>query len=450
MFDHPHSESSHQAAVFKQPASLSFPLPLIPTSTLRFETFHGEDNITPPPPDKRLSPPGAEEGDLDALQTAVLPVAGLRSPSKVGSTGRAGGQDYLRRRRLDGSRTHHPQDEAPTATPQKTTRSKQPERRTALVARELARYKVDIAALGETRFSKQGQLEEEGIFATIISVNRLQTTSHDAARDKSYEDVHAFLSSVPKADRLVVPGDFNAHVGTDHTAWRGVLGSHGLDGSNNNDLLLLQTCAEHQLTLTNTYFCLPMREGHLDSSSVSTLAPAGLCPRPEARPAGRTIDKGGSGCRRVDRPSPRQLQGFAYSLAGDLKATTTFAADEDIKKGQLVVSFFLHRKLDVREDGAEMFFEFQSLIPFDGDKGIIQISIPKFRPVLVIVVSLFATTPRNSPLRFYLQKKCREMRTHMYSTFVDLTKAFDTVNREGPWKIMQKFGCSERFTQMVR
>ncbi|BHF85884.1 hypothetical protein SprV_1002905800 [Sparganum proliferum] len=40
------------------------------------------------------------------------------------------------------------------------------------------------------------------------------------------------------------------------------------------------------------------------------------------------------------------------------------------------------------------------------------------------------------------------MRTHLYSTFVDLTKAFDTVNREGLWKIMQKFGCPERFTQM--
>ncbi|BHF73173.1 hypothetical protein SprV_0401625000 [Sparganum proliferum] len=49
-----------------------------------------------------------------------------------------------------------------------------------------------------------------------------------------------------------------------------------------------------------------------------------------------------------------------------------------------------------------------------------------------------------------LQEKCQEMRTHMYSTFVDLTKAFDTVNREGLWKIMQKFGCPERFTQMVR
>nr|VZI34581.1 unnamed protein product [Spirometra erinaceieuropaei] len=49
-----------------------------------------------------------------------------------------------------------------------------------------------------------------------------------------------------------------------------------------------------------------------------------------------------------------------------------------------------------------------------------------------------------------LQEKCQEMRTYLYSTFVDLTKAFDTVNREGLWKIMQKFGCPEQFTQMVR
>ncbi|BHF61762.1 hypothetical protein SprV_0100473800 [Sparganum proliferum] len=48
------------------------------------------------------------------------------------------------------------------------------------------------------------------------------------------------------------------------------------------------------------------------------------------------------------------------------------------------------------------------------------------------------------------QEKCQEMRTHLYSTFVDLTKAFDTVNREGLWKIMQKFGCPERFIDMVR
>ncbi|BHF59170.1 hypothetical protein SprV_0100212600 [Sparganum proliferum] len=49
-----------------------------------------------------------------------------------------------------------------------------------------------------------------------------------------------------------------------------------------------------------------------------------------------------------------------------------------------------------------------------------------------------------------LQEKCQEMRTHLYSTFADLTKAFDTVNREGLWKIMKKLGCPERFIQMVR
>ncbi|VDL96914.1 unnamed protein product [Schistocephalus solidus] len=47
-----------------------------------------------------------------------------------------------------------------------------------------------------------------------------------------------------------------------------------------------------------------------------------------------------------------------------------------------------------------------------------------------------------------LQEKCQEMRPHLYTTFVDLTKALDTVNRDGLWKVMQKFGCPERFTHM--
>ncbi|BHF74905.1 hypothetical protein SprV_0501799300 [Sparganum proliferum] len=41
-------------------------------------------------------------------------------------------------------------------------RSNRPGRRTSLIARELTRYKADIAALGETRFSKRGQLDDVG------------------------------------------------------------------------------------------------------------------------------------------------------------------------------------------------------------------------------------------------------------------------------------------------
>ncbi|BHF72365.1 hypothetical protein SprV_0401542900 [Sparganum proliferum] len=49
-----------------------------------------------------------------------------------------------------------------------------------------------------------------------------------------------------------------------------------------------------------------------------------------------------------------------------------------------------------------------------------------------------------------LQGKCQEMWSHLYFTFVGLTRAFDAVNREGLWKIMQELGCFEPFTQTVR
>nr|VZI50654.1 unnamed protein product [Spirometra erinaceieuropaei] len=81
-----------------------------------------------------------------------------------------------------------------------------------------------------------------------------------AVRDKFYEDLHALLATVSKTDKLIVFGDFNARVGTDHTAWRGVLGPHGLRGSNDNGSLLLRTCAEHCLILTKTFFGLSERE----------------------------------------------------------------------------------------------------------------------------------------------------------------------------------------------
>nr|VZI45009.1 unnamed protein product [Spirometra erinaceieuropaei] len=99
-----------------------------------------------------------------------------------------------------------------------------------------------------------------GKFATIISAYAPTMTNPDAVRDKFYEGLHALLATVSKADKLIVLGDFNVRVGTDHTAWSGVLGPHGLRGSNDNGLLLLRTCAEHQLILTNTFFCLPERE----------------------------------------------------------------------------------------------------------------------------------------------------------------------------------------------
>ncbi|VDL96657.1 unnamed protein product [Schistocephalus solidus] len=59
-------------------------------------------------------------------------------------------------------------------------RSNRPEWRTALVARELARYKVEIAALTQTRFSEQGHLEEVGAGFTFFWSGRPKAERRDA------------------------------------------------------------------------------------------------------------------------------------------------------------------------------------------------------------------------------------------------------------------------------
>ncbi|VDL96598.1 unnamed protein product [Schistocephalus solidus] len=59
-------------------------------------------------------------------------------------------------------------------------------------------------------------------FATIINTY-IQITSSDAAKYKVYEDLHALLATMPKADKLTVLSDFSACVGTDHATWKGVL-----------------------------------------------------------------------------------------------------------------------------------------------------------------------------------------------------------------------------------
>jgi hypothetical protein len=187
-----------------------------------------------------------------------------------------------------------------------------PERRTALIASELDRYRVQIAALSETRLAEEGQLTEpasgytffwtgrsqnerreagvgfaiksnlvnklatapKGIsdrlmtvrlplpkkrFATLISAYAPTMTNPDEVKEAFYEDLRNIISAVPRSDKLIILGDFNARVGRDHQAWDGVIGKHGIGKCNSNGLLLLETCAAHDLLITNTVFRLPNR-----------------------------------------------------------------------------------------------------------------------------------------------------------------------------------------------
>ena len=49
-----------------------------------------------------------------------------------------------------------------------------------------------------------------------------------------------------------------------------------------------------------------------------------------------------------------------------------------------------------------------------------------------------------------MQVKCREQHQNLYMAFVDLAKAFDTINRDLLWNILRKFCCPPTFIALLQ
>ena len=183
-----------------------------------------------------------------------------------------------------------------------------PRRRTALIDIELDSIGSDIAALQEVRLSGEGQLQEatrtffwkgcpagqprragvafaikneiaskltespQGIserlmtlriclgtnrFITLVNVYAPTMTYPDEEKEAFYAQLRSIIAGVPRGDRLIILGDFNARVGNDHNTWSPALGKFGKGNQNQNGLLLACLCSEMDLAITNTYFKQP-------------------------------------------------------------------------------------------------------------------------------------------------------------------------------------------------
>ena len=90
-------------------------------------------------------------------------------------------------------------------------------------------------------------------YMSIIAVYAPTLVSSEENITSFYHALSTLLNSVPKEEGIILLGDFNARVGTDHETWK-PLGPHSIGKMNDNGLLLLQLCAQLDLAITNTFF----------------------------------------------------------------------------------------------------------------------------------------------------------------------------------------------------
>lgn len=95
--------------------------------------------------------------------------------------------------------------------------------------------------------------------ASIISAYAPTLISTEETIERFYANLNSILHSVPANDKLILLGDFSAHVGCDRSRWKGVLSKHGVGKMNSNGFLLLSKCAEYELLVMNIVLvCLPV------------------------------------------------------------------------------------------------------------------------------------------------------------------------------------------------
>ncbi|XP_029977141.1 uncharacterized protein LOC115409932 [Salarias fasciatus] len=86
---------------------------------------------------------------------------------------------------------------------------------------------------------------------TVVSTYRLNSSAEYLAFSESLGGV---LDSAPTGDSIVLLGDLNAFVGSDNETCWGVTRLHSLPDLNSSGVLLLDYCASHSLSITNTRF----------------------------------------------------------------------------------------------------------------------------------------------------------------------------------------------------
>ncbi len=87
--------------------------------------------------------------------------------------------------------------------------------------------------------------------------------SEEEVKETFYACLDETLSRIPKEDKIILLGDFNARVGRDQHLWKGTIVKEGIGNINTSGVMLLSNCVKHDLIITNTIFCQKINLRHL-------------------------------------------------------------------------------------------------------------------------------------------------------------------------------------------
>ena len=90
---------------------------------------------------------------------------------------------------------------------------------------------------------------EKGRYLTLVNVYATTKTYSVEEKEIFYQELTHIVLKVPREDKLLILGDFNARVGTDWEIYKGVIGKFGKKKRNSNGDLLLNFCAQQELSI---------------------------------------------------------------------------------------------------------------------------------------------------------------------------------------------------------